>query len=113
MKNRFDTSDEVEFSLMFFEYTGGSPKTITQVFKKVLRDSDVIFNMNEDFVLFLPYTDWNGAMKVLEGLQTFCEKKEYDTIVTYPDDSTDAKELLMLLNEHVEKHYKKSLNFTL
>lgn len=113
IKHRFDTSGEVEFSLMFFEYTGGSPKTITKMFKKVLRDSDAIFSLGDDFILFLPYTDWNGALKVLEGLQTFLEKKEEDTIVCYPDDSNDARELLMILNSYVEKYYDKTLSFTL
>ena len=113
VKNRFDTSGEVEFSIMFFEYTGGSPKTITKVFKKVLRDSDAIFNMGDDFILFLPNTDWNGALKVLEGLQTFLERKEDDVIVCYPDDVQDPRELLMLFNTLVEKYYDKTLSFTL
>ncbi len=113
MNKRFDTSNEAEFSLLYFEYAGGNPKTITQVFKKVLRDSDVIFNLGDDFILMLPYTDWNGAIKVLEGLQTFLERKEEDTIVTYPDDSNDARELLMILNRHVERCFDKTISFTL
>ncbi len=113
MNKRFDTSNEAEFSLLFFEYTGGTPKTITHVFKKVLRRADVIFNVGDDFILLLPYTDWNGAVKVLEGLQTFLERTEQDTIVTYPDDSDDARELLILLNKQVERCYDKTLDFTL
>ncbi len=112
MNDRYDTSNEAEFSLLFFEYAKGNPKTITSVFKKVLRNSDVIFNVGDDFILMLPYTDWNGALKVLEGLQTFLERKEEDTIVTYPDDSRDARELLMLLKERVEKYYDKTLILT-
>lgn len=112
LNKRYDTSNEAEFSLLFFEYAGGNPKTITAVFKKVLRDSDVIFNIGDDFILMLPYTDWNGAVKVLEGLQTFLERKEEDTIITFPDDSRDARELLMMLNERVEKYYDKSLILT-
>ncbi len=112
LKKRFDTSDEVEFSILFFEYTGGDQKMIVQVFKKVLRDSDAIFTMGDDFILLLPYTDWNGAKKVLEGLEVFVEKHDVDTIVSYPDDSVDARELLMMLNQKVEKHFDKTINFT-
>ncbi len=113
MNKRYDTSNEAEFSILFFEYTGGTPKTITHVFKKVLRDADVIFNVGDDFILFLPYTDWNGAIKVLEGLSTFLERTEEDTIVTYPDDSDDARELLILLNRNIEQYYDKTINFSL
>ena len=113
MYKRYDTSNDAEFSLLFFEYGGGTPKTITHVFKKVLRDADVIFNVGDDFILFLPYTDWNGAIKVLEGLETFLERTEKDTIVTFPDDHKDARELLILLNSQIERCYDKTISISL
>ena len=110
---RFDSSNDGEFALVYFEYTGGTPKTITQIFKKVLRNSDGIFSLGDGFILLLPFTDWNGAVKVLLGLKTYLERVEEDTIVTFPDDSKDPDELLSMLNQRVEKYYDKTLSFAM
>lgn len=113
MNLRYDTSNEGEFALIYFEYIGGTPKTITQIFKKVLRHADAIFSLGDGFILLLPFTNWNGAVTVLSGLKAYLERVEEDTIVTFPDDSRDPDELLRLLNERVEKYYDKTLSFAL
>jgi hypothetical protein len=76
----------------------------------VFRDSDIIFDAGENYIILLPKTDWNGAYELLRGLQEFLNQKLSDSIVTYPDDGEDANELMDSFKNVVEKCYKLKLD---
>ncbi len=57
-------------------------------------------------------TDWNGAMEVLSGIQGFLDQEPSETIVSYPDDGTNAQILVKKLHDIVEDNSASSFSYT-
>jgi hypothetical protein len=107
--NRFDTEEFAEFALLFLKLDDINDIEIKRSIQIVFRDSDVIFESGENYIILLPKTDWNGALELLNGLQEFLNIKFKDSIVTYPDDGKSAKELLKSLKKVIFDLYKIDL----
>ncbi|WP_067176471.1 hypothetical protein [Sulfurospirillum sp. UCH001] len=102
---RFGIKDEVPFSLIFFSLEDREEMDSLEMFQRILRRTDAIFNHSNHYVVMLTGTDWNGATEVLSGIQNFLDQEPFDNVVTYPDDGTDSKTLLHKLRELVEENY--------
>ena len=60
----------------------------------------------------LPSTDWNGATKLLSGIQNFLDQNADDNIVTFPDDGKNAKTLLWKLQNLVKDNCNSIIKLT-
>lgn len=110
---RFDTTEDDEFSVVYFHLGNKKDEELASVFQKILRKTDALFQENDDVVVMLPGTDWNGATELLSGIQEFLGQPLMDNVVTYPDDGNNAKDLLNKLGELVQDNCDiivKSLN---
>lgn len=99
---RFGIKDEAPFSLIFFSLKGRKEIDNLEIFQKILRKTDALFNEKSDYVVMLTGTDWNGATDLLSGIQSFLDQEPQDNIVTYPDDGEDAPTLIKKLRMVVE-----------
>jgi hypothetical protein len=107
-------SDDIgshDFSLIFFKIKDGKTDKIANILETMLRKSDIVFNKDNDYIVLLPGTDWNGAYKVLSGIQNFLGIRIDETIVTFPDDGVTAMELLSLFSNKIEERYGILIHF--
>lgn len=110
---RFDTTEDDEFSVIYFNLGKKKDEELSTVFQKILRKTDALFQEGDDVTVMLPGTDWNGATELLSGIQEFLSQPLLDNVVTYPDDGDNAKDLLNKLGELVKDNCNvklKSLN---
>lgn len=99
---RFGIKDEAPFSLIFFSLEERKEIDNIQIFQKILRQTDALFNHNSHYVVMLTGTDWNGATDLLSGIQSFLDQDPQDNIVTYPDDGESSEILIKKLRLIVE-----------
>lgn len=99
---RFGIKDEAPFSLIFFSLHEQKEIDNLEIFQKILRKTDALFNHESDYVVMLTGTDWNGATELLSGIQQFLDQEPVDTIVSFPEDGQDSKTLIKKLRENVE-----------
>ena len=106
---RFENPQLEEFSLLFLKLDDDTNIEIKKSIQIVFRDSDIIFDYQDNYIILLPKTDWSGAYELLNGLQEFLDQKLQDSIVTYPDDGKTADELMQSFKNVVKKYYNISL----
>ncbi len=109
--DRSDTYTTQEFALLFLKMEDYDNFEIKKSIQIIFRDSDIIFNVGENYVILLPRTNWNGAVELLSGLCKFLDQEFTDCIVTYPDDGKSAQEMIDSLKNVVYKHYEIALEF--
>jgi len=107
---RFGIKDEEPFALIFFSLENRQEIDNIEMFQRILRRTDAIFNQGNNYIVLLTGTDWNGATEVLSGIQEFLDQKPSDNIVTFPEDGTDSKMLLEKLQEVIEDNCNISIN---
>lgn len=107
---RFGIKDEEPFALIFFSLENRQEIDNLEMFQRILRRTDAIFNQGNNYIVLLTGTDWNGATEVLSGIQEFLDQKPSDNIVTFPEDGTDSKMLLEKLQEVIEDNCNISIN---
>ncbi len=81
------------FSLVVFEneyINADNLKTIDSS----LRASDVVFYKDTTVLLFLPGTDKEGAIHLIEGIKDFLGEEGKYVVVTYPEDGRTHGELM-------------------
>jgi hypothetical protein len=103
--DRADVFGTQEFALMFLKMEDIDDLDLKKSIQIVFRDSDIIFDADENYIILLPKTNWNGAYELLGGLQEFLNLKLQDSIVTYPDDGENAEELLHSFKNVIDKYY--------
>jgi hypothetical protein len=106
---RFEERGFAEFSLLFVKLDEHPGLEIKKSIQIIFRDSDIIFEYGDNYIILLPKTDYNGANKLLEGLQEFLGENFRDSIVTYPDDGVTAEQLLHSFQNIVKKYYNIDL----
>ena len=107
--DRFNSDSFEEFALLFLRLDDIKDIEIKKSVQIIFRDSDVIFEYDDNYIILLPKTDWNGAVELLNGLQKFLNQKFEDAIITYPDDGEDATKLLISFSNMVKKTYQIEL----
>ena len=108
--DRSDTFSTQEFALMYLEMENIDDLELKKSIQIVFRDSDIIFDAGDNYIILLPKTDWNGAYELLHGLQEFLNQELQDSIITYPDDGEEAQELIETFKGVVKKYYDLELN---
>jgi len=108
--DRSDTFNTPEFALMFLKMADIDDLELKKSIQILFRDSDIIFDAGDNYIILLPKTNWNGAFELLHGLQEFLNQDLQDSIVTYPDDGEGAEELLNSFKNVVDKYYKFKLD---
>ncbi len=106
---RFEKNKDDFFSLIFLKTDECNKKDIKDIIRKVLRNTDIITEYEKNYIILLPYTDYNGAYKLLKEMQSFLDTLEKETIVTYPEDGKNAHELLYKLKDSVKSYYDKEI----
>lgn len=99
---RFGISDEAPFSIIYFSLNNKKELDNIEIFQKILRQTDALFQIKKSYIVMLPGTDWNGSSDLLSGIQEFLDQSPQDNIVTYPDDGIDANTLIRKLKDLVE-----------
>jgi len=99
---RFGISEEAPFSIIYFSLLGREEVDSIEIFQKILRQTDALFQIENAFIVMLPGTDWNGATELLAGIQDFLDQGAQDNIVSFPEDGKNAKILLRKLQELIE-----------
>ncbi len=107
--DRFNSDSFEEFALLFLKMDDYDNMEIKKSIQIIFRDSDIIFEDHQNYIILLPKTNWNGAVELLNGLQDFLNQKLQDSIVTYPDDGEDAQALLDEFVHVVQKLYNITL----
>lgn len=101
---RFTNDSETTFSLIYFK----TPKNFknSEIFQQTLRATDALFIDDNHYIALLAGTDWNGAMEVLTGIQSFFDDEIYDNnIVCYPDDGQSGIALMNKLQDNIRDNY--------
>jgi hypothetical protein len=111
--DRFNADSFEEFALLFLKMDDYDNMEIKKSIQIIFRDSDIIFEESQNYIILLPKTNWNGAIELLNGLQEFLNQKLQDSIVTYPDDGENAQTLLTEFESVVEKAYSINLKLSL
>jgi hypothetical protein len=109
---RYDVQSDKEFSLIFFDF--GKYKEnieIKKTIQTVFRNCDIIFEINGDYIILLPKTNWEYSFNLLKELQEFLNKEVKDTIVTYPDDGKNAEEIVEALKKIILENHNIELKF--
>jgi len=88
--------------VIFFSLEDKKELDSIEIFQRILRQTDALFEVDNHFVVMLPGTDWNGATEVLSGIQEFLGQKPQDNIVTFPEDGENATEMLRKLENLIE-----------
>ena len=99
---RFGIKDEAPFSLIFFSLNQRKEIDNLEIFQRILRKTDALFSHENDYVVMLTGTDWNGATDLLSGIQQFLDQEPLDNIVTYPEDGTHSHALIKKLRDVIE-----------
>lgn len=107
--DRFNSDSFEEFALLFLKMDDYDNMEIKKSIQIIFRDSDIIFEEAQNYIILLPKTNWNGAIELLNGLQGFLNQKLQDSIVTFPDDGEDAKTLLAEFTHVVDRAYSITL----
>lgn len=110
--DRFNSDSFEEFALLFLKMDDYDNMEIKKSIQIIFRDSDIIFEEQQNYIILLPKTNWNGAVELLNGLQEFLNQKLQDSIVTYPDDGEDALTLLAEFEAVVQKAYQIPLTLS-
>jgi hypothetical protein len=107
--DRFNSDSFEEFALLFLKMDDYDNMEIKKSIQIIFRDSDIIFEDHQNYIILLPKTNWNGAVELLNGLQEFLNQELQDSIVTYPDDGEDAQTLLIEFKNVVHRAYNIDL----
>ena len=99
---RFGISDEAPFSIIYFSLRDKEEVDNIEIFQKILRQTDALFQVKNAYAVMLPGTDWNGATELLSGIQDFLNQEAEDNIVSFPEDGTSSKVLLRKLEHLIE-----------
>lgn len=99
---RFGLKDEAPFSLIYFNLDEKPDIDYAKIFHRILRKTDALFQSKTHFITMLPGTDWNGATELLAGIQDFLGQPPHDNIACYPEDGTNAKDLMQSLYNKIE-----------
>ena len=99
---RFGITDEAPFSIVYFSLENKKEVDSIEIFQKILRQTDALFQVKNSFIVMLPGTDWNGATELLSGIQDFLDQSSQDNIVSFPEDGKNAKILLRKLQDLIE-----------
>ena len=99
---RFGITDEAPFSIIYFSLENKEEVDSIEIFQKILRQTDALFQVENSFIVMLPGTDWNGATELLSGIQDFLDQSAQDNIVNFPEDGKNAKILLRKLQDLIE-----------
>jgi hypothetical protein len=99
---RFGITDEAPFSIIYFSLEDKEEVDSIEIFQKILRQTDALFEVENSFIVMLPGTDWNGATELLSGIQSFLDQKAQDNIISFPEDGKNAKTLLRKLQDLIE-----------
>ena len=108
--DRFNNDDFEEFALLFLKMDDYDNIEIKKSIQIIFRDSDIIFEEAQNYIILLPKTNWNGAVKLLNGLQNFLGQTLKDSIITYPDDGEKASTLLTEFTKVVQDAYGITLS---
>jgi len=108
---RFGDDEFEEFSLLFLKLDSGINIDIKKSIQIIFRESDLLFEYDEHFILLLPKTGWNGAVTLLNGLQKFLNQEFKDAIITFPDDGDNVEKLLTNFANMVNKTYHIDIRF--
>jgi len=105
---RYEVESDKEFSIVYFDF--GKYKEnieIKKMVQTVFRDCDIIFEVNGDYIILLPKTNWQYSYNLLKELQEFLgeDKDVKDTIVTYPDDGKTSEDILKALKDIVYENH--------
>ncbi len=106
---RFEKNKDDVFSLIFLKTDECDKKGIKEVVGNILRTTDIITKYDNNHIIFLPLTDYEGAYKLLEELQDFLDIPKEECIVCYPEDGDNAPELLSRLQDIVKGRYNKEI----
>ncbi|MBE0490917.1 MAG: hypothetical protein IBX44_01550 [Sulfurospirillum sp.] len=106
---RFGIKDEAPFSVIFFNLEDKEIAQSVDIFSRILRRTDALFQIENSFLVMLPGTDWNGATEVLSGIQEFLSQDPKDNIVSFPEDGDNANTLLAKLQNLIEDNTKLTL----
>ncbi|HIP44669.1 MAG TPA: hypothetical protein EYG93_04955 [Sulfurospirillum arcachonense] len=99
---RFGITDEAPFSIVYFSLENKEEVDSIEIFQKILRQTDALFQVQNSFIVMLPGTDWNGATELLSGIQDFLDQSAQDNIVSFPENGKNAKILLRKLQDLIE-----------
>ncbi|RUM65912.1 MAG: hypothetical protein DSZ06_04240 [Sulfurospirillum sp.] len=108
---RFGDDEFEEFSLLFLKLDSGINIDVKKSIQIIFRESDLLFEYDEHFILLLPKTGWNGAVTLLNGLQKFLNQEFKDAIITFPDDGDNVEKLLTNFANMVNKTYHIDIRF--
>jgi len=101
---RFGLTDEAPFSLIYFNLDEKPDIDYAKIFHRILRKTDALFQSKKHFVTLLPGTDWNGAIELLSGIQDFLGQPPHDNIACYPEDGTNAKDIMLSLYNKIDNN---------
>lgn len=109
---RFGIKEEAPFSIIYFSLKDRAEVDSIEIFQRILRQTDALFQVENAFAVMLPGTDWNGATELLSGIQDFLNQDPQDNIVSFPEDGDNGKILLRKLQNLIEDNNGEIVKLT-
>lgn len=102
--------DDHEFSIICFKMDISS-REIEEILQKSLRKTDIVSNIGNFYIAFLPFTDYSGAYTLLSGINKFLNQPNLETISAYPEDGKNAFQILENFSAVLEDNFNSDFNF--
>lgn len=101
--DRLDENRAERYTILYCDFSAFDVDLVAKSISSVLRMSDSVVNYGGDYFLVLPYTDQYGAQSVKEIFEEFFDTSLPSTMVSYPADGENAKELFEALQDNASR----------
>ncbi|WP_456382350.1 hypothetical protein [Persephonella sp.] len=78
---------------------------LDDILVEVLRDTDMVFRVEDGFFIILPETDMEGAGFISRGIFEFFNGEVAEVMVCYPEDGKDINTVLQSLIDQGKNKY--------
>ena len=109
ISDRLDSNRAESFTILYCDFGKVSNELVASSLEQVLRNSDSIVNLKDDYFFLLPYTDRYGADIVRKMFEEFFVQDLNSHSVSYPRDGENPNELLEELQNSVSRIHENDL----
>ncbi|MGM0533776.1 MAG: hypothetical protein ACQERK_04700 [Campylobacterota bacterium] len=105
LAKRYKDTPLRHFSIAFLSIHDKHRIDIEDMITHTLRDTDIVFDREQFFIIFMPATEYSGADMLIKELCQYLGQKRKDTIVSYPRDGANAVEIIGEFENKIQSDY--------
>lgn len=108
--DRIDFDRMEQLSVIFILLRDEEKEGVRDFLAQTLRESDLFSIKGNHLYLLLPMTDREGALHILGELSELLGRTVPEIIVTYPEEASDALQLLEKMHDYAQMRYGLKLD---